>query len=141
MDQKLRESQQRHDLEWVMSTEQGRRFMWRLLSECMMFHDIQGDGHVAFRQIGRRQVGLFITDLITQNMPDMYMLMMTEHQRTLNEERLENERANSRTVEGNLEQLIYGDTGSETYRELFIIPLVPVDHIVVASGHVCSFWK
>jgi hypothetical protein len=108
MDKEIKEAQQRHDLEWVMSTEQGRRFVWRLLGECRIYHDIVGDGAVAFRQIGRRQVGLFITDLITQHIPDSYMQMMVEHQRTLNEERL-NERANNNL--GTIDDYI---TGSES---------------------------
>jgi hypothetical protein len=111
MNKDIKEAQQRHDLEWVMSTEQGRRFVWRLLSECKMFHDIVGDGHIAFRQIGRRQVGLFITDLITQHVPDSYMLMQTEHQRTLNEERLD-ERNNSNA--GTIDDYITGNE-SRTY--------------------------
>lgn len=52
------------DLNWIVSTEQGRRFYWRMLSECGIYRDFEGDVNQILKQSGRRQVGLFLLSLV-----------------------------------------------------------------------------
>jgi len=73
-----KERQERDDVYWVMSTEQGRRFIWRLLGECKVFHDFEGDTNQILKSVGRRQIGLFLSGITTDASEDLYFKMMTE---------------------------------------------------------------
>ena len=84
----------RLDVEWITSTEQGRRFMWRLLSYCGVYRDIEGSGNDMLKQIGRRQVGLYILGLVADASEDRIFDMMREAKERSIEEKLHYERAN-----------------------------------------------
>lgn len=58
-------AQKRSDVEWVMSTEQGRRFIWELLGMTGMFRMQEGDADQRTIQEGARRVGLQLTGIIT----------------------------------------------------------------------------
>jgi hypothetical protein len=92
----------RLDVEWITSTEQGRRFMWRLLSYCGVYRDIEGNGNDMLKQIGRRQVGLYLLGLVADASEERIFDMMREAKERSIEEKLHYERTNrdteSRTV-------------------------------------------
>ena len=52
------------NLRWVSSTEQGRSFMWEVLSYCGVYQDIAGESNDVSKQLGKRQVGLHILGLL-----------------------------------------------------------------------------
>jgi len=74
------EEQKRDDLAVVLSTVQGRRFMWGLIGECgvyaLGFH--HQETHSSAFDSGRRSVGLNLTTEITTNFPDAYLQMQAE---------------------------------------------------------------
>lgn len=74
------ETRKKDDLKWVCSTEQGRRFLWEVIGHCGVYHDIEGEGIAAYKQIGRRQVGLHLLALISNATPESIFAMMREAQ-------------------------------------------------------------
>ena len=74
------EEQNRDDLGVVLSTLQGRRYLWRLMGECgvyaLGFH--HEDTHTTALDSGRRSVGLNLTTEITTHFPDAYLQMQAE---------------------------------------------------------------
>lgn len=105
----------RDDIEWATSTEQGRRFLWRLLSYCGVYRDIEGSGNEMLKQIGRRQVGLYLLGLITDSSEDRIFDMMREAKERSIEEKLEYERSNrdNKYVNTNDSTIGSADTGIE----------------------------
>ena len=95
MDEKLNAAQERSDVEWILSTAQGRRFTWRLLGHCGIYRDIEGSGDEVFKQVGRRQVGLFLLGLISDASEDRLFEMMREAKNKSIEEKLNYERTES----------------------------------------------
>jgi len=87
----------RLDVEWITSTEQGRRFMWRLLSYCGVYRDIEGNGNDMLKQIGRRQVGLYLLRLVADASEERIFDMMREAKERSIEEKLHYERTNRDT--------------------------------------------
>lgn len=70
---------ERYDIEWVMSSEMGRRFIWRVLSFCGVYQDIDPvDTSLALKQLGRRQVGLYLLGICSENSQDKVFTMMQE---------------------------------------------------------------
>ena len=68
------------DLEWVLSTVQGRRFLWEELSECGVFTTsfVPGQAdYTAFNE-GQRQRGLKLLLRIQGVNPTLYHTMATE---------------------------------------------------------------
>lgn len=71
------------DLNWLMRHEQGRRFMWRLLSEAGIFRNAAVDAgfstNGAFFKAGQQNVGLkFLSELMADEAP-AYGLMVKEN--------------------------------------------------------------
>jgi hypothetical protein len=89
--------QDRDDIEWVTSTEQGRRAMWKILSYCGVYRDIEGSGNDMLKQIGRRQVGLYLLGLIADSSEERIFEMMKEAKERSIEEKIEYERTNRNT--------------------------------------------
>lgn len=78
----LKQLTQDSDIQWLMSTQQGRRVMWRLLSLAGVYRiSYQGENthETAFAE-GGRNIGLvFMNDL--QNLcPERYVQMVSEQQ-------------------------------------------------------------
>lgn len=74
----FRERREISDLQHVLSTEQGRRFTWNLLSYCGVFQtSMTGDNFTYFRE-GMRQVGLKLMTEVTNHAPEAYLLMVKE---------------------------------------------------------------
>jgi hypothetical protein len=103
LDDKQKLDQERSDIDWVMSTEQGRRFVWRMLSECGLYHDFEGDANTMFKQAGRRQIALFLLGIIPQ---DSMFQMMKDAQNKEIEEKLKHDNRNKRDTS-------IGDTSSD----------------------------
>jgi hypothetical protein len=105
MTEKELQDQNRSDCEWVTSTEQGRRFMWSILSHCGIYRDIEGDSTDMLKQVGRRQVGLHLLALISDASEDRIFDMMREAKQRSIQEKLENERRNQ-TNRNNIDDII-----------------------------------
>lgn len=78
MTQKQREIQAANDLRFVLSSRQGRRFIWRILCYCNMFQSIWRPSAEIHKLAGMQEVGLFLTGEITQVDDEAYFLMMKE---------------------------------------------------------------
>lgn len=67
------------DLKSIMSTEEGRRFMWRLLSKSNVFHSsFSPDPYVAAFKEGCRNFGLEMFEGLHRVCPELYALMADE---------------------------------------------------------------
>lgn len=65
------------DISLILGTRAGRRFFWRLISECGIFKSSFTGNNTTFFNEGMRNVGLkFLAD--SQEFPDLYLLMMRE---------------------------------------------------------------
>jgi pimeloyl-CoA synthetase len=113
MSEKEKIQLERSDVEWVTSTEQGRRFLWKLLSHCGIYRDIEGDSDEMIKQIGRRQVGLYLLGLITDESEDRFIEMMREAKNRAIEEKIKNDNANRNTSDDDFNDPIGSyDSGS-----------------------------
>lgn len=72
------------DLVTVLSTPPGRRFVWRLLSECGVFHGSfnESSNRMAFQE-GRRDIGLMILNEVITEVPSALDVMRREHESDL----------------------------------------------------------
>ncbi len=66
------------DLKWVLSSKQGRRFMWGLLEQTGVYRSsFTGNSETFFRE-GQRNVGLGLLALIHEHCPKRYSEMVEE---------------------------------------------------------------
>lgn len=76
-----RDQRATEDLQRVMSTVSGRRFVWGLLEDCHIHHGSFRHGEpvesAVFRE-GERNVGLKIMARINSTCPDLYAVMVRE---------------------------------------------------------------
>lgn len=81
-DAKLTRQVEANDVKWLMSSKQGRRFVWRLLGEAGVFRtSFTGNSETFFKE-GKRAIGLFILGEISAHSPEAYALMQTESRAT-----------------------------------------------------------
>lgn len=67
------------DLRWVMSTAQGRRFMWRLLGDCGVFRASFNPEAATMAYLeGKRGIGLQAMAHIDRACPEQYLRMQEE---------------------------------------------------------------
>jgi hypothetical protein len=79
-------------VEYVTGTEVGRRLLWDIISYCGVYKDLGGENSQVFKDLGKREVGLHILDLLDIVDDEIIIKMMKESkQRTKNLE-IENER-------------------------------------------------
>lgn len=77
LQERLTRRQELVDMGILLGTRSGRRFIWRLLSECGIFRTSFTGNNTTFFNEGRRDIGLkFLAE--TQEFPDQYLLMMRE---------------------------------------------------------------
>lgn len=78
-DHKSARVQEEEDLKFVMSHQQGRRLMWRLLSKAGVYRTSfsQNGLEMAFRE-GQRNLGLFLQAEILDACPDRHQQMLKE---------------------------------------------------------------
>ena len=74
--EQLRESD---DLKWLMGHQQGRRIIWRLLSDAGVFRSSFTGDHTTYFREGMRNMGLILLGKITEHCPERYHLMVKEH--------------------------------------------------------------
>jgi hypothetical protein len=68
------------DVRHVLSTPNGRRYMWRYLAECGVFQtSFDGSSRTYFRE-GERNIGLKILADINEAQPEAYVTMLKEAQ-------------------------------------------------------------
>ena len=77
--EKYRDKEEDMDLQFILSTLQGRRFMWRFLSDCGVFKLSFADNalHTAFHE-GERNVGLRLFTKINEIDSEAYFKMVKE---------------------------------------------------------------
>lgn len=69
------------DLGSVLSTKQGRRFIWRFLKEAGIFRDYADVNNVylAYKKAGERNLALRFFVEIVEHFPERYLEMQREH--------------------------------------------------------------
>jgi hypothetical protein len=76
-DQLITEREAEH-VRHVMNTFQGRAFVWKVLSECRVFHQAPPDHSAVLRHEGKRDIGLIIMNKLLQDCPEQYNMMQVE---------------------------------------------------------------
>ena len=68
------------DLRWILSKEQGRRYLWWLFGECGTFRspNIPGDANQTYINIGKSDIGLAMLADIQEAGPNLYQMMRKE---------------------------------------------------------------
>lgn len=79
----LKAFESRDDLKFILSTAQGRRFIWRYLEACQIFTAIHLTSEELHFVNGKRSVGLQLLDEVMASDPKAFIDMM----KTRNEER------------------------------------------------------
>jgi hypothetical protein len=69
------------DIKVVLSTENGRRFIWKLLDHCNVFRSIWESSSKIHYYAGMQDVGHFIMSEITAADQDSFITMMNEAKR------------------------------------------------------------
>lgn len=68
-----------NDLLAVMSTKEGRRYMWRLLAHCKVFGSVWHGSALIHYNAGMQDVGHFILADINDLNPDLLVMMIKEN--------------------------------------------------------------
>lgn len=80
-DSKRRKERDTEDVKLIMSTREGRRFMWRLLDFCGVYRNsFTGNSETFFKE-GQRNVGLMLLGEIHEHCPDGFLTMLKEQKR------------------------------------------------------------
>lgn len=80
--QKKKLLQSEDDLKFLLKTEQGRRFLWRLLSVCGLYkQSAEASGSWTYFNEGKRWVGNKFFFEIVKTDPDAYTRMIKEDQK------------------------------------------------------------
>lgn len=66
--------QQREDLQKVLNTEEGRRLLWCVISDCEVYNYVESQ-----LDEGRRRVGLDLIEQITSVSPERWVKMQKEN--------------------------------------------------------------
>lgn len=94
-EERLAREREQNDLRWVMSSKQGRRFMWRLLSRAGLFQSsFNPDNAVMAFNEGNRNAGLSQMNDIMEACPERYTDMLNEQKEA--KERHDNRSADRR---------------------------------------------
>lgn len=76
---RFRERNIEDDLLWVLSTTQGRRFLWGLLEKASVFRNAMTGNSQTFFNLGVQSIGQDLLGQITSVDPDAYVKMMREN--------------------------------------------------------------
>jgi hypothetical protein len=66
------------DLQRVLSTDYGRRFIWRMINQCGMFRSSFTGNSQTFMMEGERNIALWLTAECGEADPENYMAMQQE---------------------------------------------------------------
>ncbi len=75
----LQAEREREELEVLLDDKRVRDFIWRVLDECRLFSVIASHQTETFRELGRRDVGLWLMGEIFSAYPPAYTQMRVEH--------------------------------------------------------------
>ena len=92
--EKRKRDRQLNDVRVILATPEGRRFVWRVLTEGKIFHDgyTHGDaGYGTTYNCGRRSIGLWALDEIMEAKPESFMQMQREHASEAKREELDDQ--------------------------------------------------
>ena len=78
--ERLGAEQEIADLQWLMSTERGRRIMWSLLSRAGVFRISMTGNSWTFFNEGRRSLGNELMAAVNDHCAEQYPLMVAEAQ-------------------------------------------------------------
>jgi hypothetical protein len=81
-----------NDLRVILSTPEGRRLIWRILSEARIFHDgyTHGDaGYGTTYNCGRRSIGVWTLAEVMEAKPEAFMQMQREYNSEAKREEIE----------------------------------------------------
>lgn len=69
------------DVKLIMSSREGRRFVWRLLEMCGVYRSsFTGNSETFFRE-GQRNIGLMLLADVHEHCPDGFLTMLKEQKR------------------------------------------------------------
>lgn len=69
------------DVKYISQSQQGRRFLWRLLNHCSVYGSIFNTNALTqSHNSGRQDVGHFVQGELVQASPENYLKMQNEHQ-------------------------------------------------------------
>lgn len=74
-------SQEIKDLRYVLESEQGRRFLWRLMAECKTFSSIWETSAKIHYNAGQQDLGHFLMAEIIEANENSFMQMMKENKK------------------------------------------------------------
>lgn len=70
-----------NDVRAVLATEEGRRFIWRLMEQCKVFESVKAtDDSTTLYNAGRQDVGHFVMTELVEARPNALIEMMTAAQ-------------------------------------------------------------
>lgn len=75
---KFRRKQELADLAFVLSSREGRRFMWRILTHCKVYQSIWEPSAKIHYNAGRQDVGHYLQSEILSADPQAYIKMINE---------------------------------------------------------------
>ena len=90
---KRKRNRELNDIRVVLSTPEGRRFIWRIITFVRIFKDafFRGDTDTTLYNTGRKSVGLWVLDEVLYAKPDAFGQMQREHLSEYKREAIENE--------------------------------------------------
>lgn len=81
-----RRDRELNDIRAVMSSESGRRFVWRLLDRAKVFGSVWHPSALIHYNSGQQDFGHFIMSEITESSEDAFVQMMKENKKDNGEE-------------------------------------------------------
>lgn len=75
------EDQWNLDMQFVLSSPQGRRVLWKYLSDAGVYHTSFTGNNTTFFNEGKREIGLAILHDIHEANAEAYILMMNENKK------------------------------------------------------------
>lgn len=76
--EKNKRNQEIDDVNFVLSSKQGRRLFWRYISRCGVFKTSMTGNNSTFFNEGERNIGLLLLADVNEAAPDAYVLMQKE---------------------------------------------------------------
>lgn len=79
--EKFRREREANDVRSLLANIEGRRFLWRLMETCGVYHQSFTGNSETFFLEGKRSIGLFVIAEILDAEPDAYLLMIKENRK------------------------------------------------------------
>lgn len=84
--EKLRRERELRDVSVILSTREGRRYLWELLAQCRVFQTIwEPSARIHFLE-GQRNIGLKVLADINDADPTAYVTMLSESKKEVSDE-------------------------------------------------------